>query len=360
MAHEFESGFFTGVGAWHGLGVVLREAPTVEEGLRVAGLDWGILEAPLFGEVAGAMDGGPAGRVPVTSHKLLLRDSDRAELGVVGREYKVWTNRDAFAWFCPLVVDGTVKLEAAGSLKGGKRVWILGRYADPIEPVKGDAIVPYLLLATSHDGTMSVRLLNTPVRVVCANTMSAAGAVEDGDAMDRFAEKGGAAFSHTTNVAQRVTAAREWVTTARRGLEATRELYARMAGKGIDLTTLRAFARGVFDADYHAAQALLARLRTRIFRESGDLQSRLSAKAAEIEKLLATPSKVEAAVEDLFESGAGHELAGSTVYGAFNAATSYIDHGRSRSPEAGMDASWFGPGVGLRSKALREAVKLLG
>src|SRR5687767_3592075 len=47
MAHEFESGFFTELPAWHKRGRVIQDAPTVEDGIRLAGLDWDVEERPL-------------------------------------------------------------------------------------------------------------------------------------------------------------------------------------------------------------------------------------------------------------------------------------------------------------------------
>ena len=46
--HEFESGFFVHQPAWHGLGTVLDDAPNIETAIIKAGLDWKVLERPLF------------------------------------------------------------------------------------------------------------------------------------------------------------------------------------------------------------------------------------------------------------------------------------------------------------------------
>lgn len=50
MAHEFESGFVVKQQAWHGLAKVLDGAPSVDDAIREAGLDWDLLEVPLKGE----------------------------------------------------------------------------------------------------------------------------------------------------------------------------------------------------------------------------------------------------------------------------------------------------------------------
>lgn len=51
MAHEFESGFFTNKPAWHNLGVVLKEPPTVEEALVASGTNWKVIEKPVYADM---------------------------------------------------------------------------------------------------------------------------------------------------------------------------------------------------------------------------------------------------------------------------------------------------------------------
>ena len=61
--------------------------------------------------------------------------------------------------------------ETAGSLNGGRRVWVLARLPQHIE-VGGDPVRPYVLLMNSHDGSTAVIAASTPVRVVCMNTLN--------------------------------------------------------------------------------------------------------------------------------------------------------------------------------------------
>src|SRR5678815_2693601 len=164
MAHEVESGMFVGQPAWHGLGTVLPNAPSIEDAIVCAGLDWTVKLAPL----AIVADGRPV------DHCATVRESDDSILGVVGPGYVPLQNREAFAWFQPMVESGAVTLEAAGSLREGRRIWILGRCADSsADIVPGDEVRQYLLLAHGHDGSLAIRVGFTSVRVVCANTLRA-------------------------------------------------------------------------------------------------------------------------------------------------------------------------------------------
>jgi phage/plasmid-like protein (TIGR03299 family) len=77
-------------------------------------------------------------------------------------------------------------MEVAGALKGGKRIWALGRIDDSVKLHGRDEVLPYVLMATSYDASMATQAMLTTVRVVCNNTMTAAGAYRDGESADRY------------------------------------------------------------------------------------------------------------------------------------------------------------------------------
>lgn len=101
-----------------------------------------------------------------------MRDSDRKVLGVVTDRYKVIQNQEAFAFTDALLGEG-VRYETAGSLQGGKRVWLLAHM--PHEYIiSGERISPYLVFTNTHDGSGAIKAALTPIRVVCQNTLNLA------------------------------------------------------------------------------------------------------------------------------------------------------------------------------------------
>jgi len=162
MSAEFESGFFVRQPAWHGLGTVVQEAPTSEDALHLAGLDWDVVPHPVKDAETGLI-------IPNTFSN--TRSSDNKSLGIVTDRYKIVQNVDAFR-FTDEILGGDVRYETAGSLKGGKTIWLLARL--PETEILGDKFEQYLCFANSHDGTGRVRVCCTPTRVVCANTLAAA------------------------------------------------------------------------------------------------------------------------------------------------------------------------------------------
>jgi phage/plasmid-like protein (TIGR03299 family) len=97
-------------------------------------------------------------------------------LGVVGERYVPLQNEDLFD-FADNLLDNGGRWETAGSIKGGRVVF--GALALERETVidpngVGDKVNTYLLVNTSHDGSVAIQASITPVRVVCANTLNLA------------------------------------------------------------------------------------------------------------------------------------------------------------------------------------------
>jgi phage/plasmid-like protein (TIGR03299 family) len=173
MAHEIESMFSVKQTPWHGLGKIVQDAGSSAEAIELAGLNWGVEKRPLFYPIPDSSESFDYARV---SEKFAnVRSSDNSVLGVVGKTYKPLQNSDAFKFFDDALKAKDLVFETAGSLKGGRYVWILASISSgPIEVVKGDAVKPYFLLTNGHDGMRALSVGFTPIRVVCANTLAAA------------------------------------------------------------------------------------------------------------------------------------------------------------------------------------------
>lgn len=162
MAANVESMFYVRETPWHGLGTRVQEAPSSSEALIKAGLDWNVVQEPIYTETEELIEG----------YKANVRDSDRKVLGVVTDRYKVIQNQEAFAFTDELLGEG-VRYETAGSLQGGKKVWLLAHM--PHEYIiSGERISPYLLFSNTHDGSGAIKVALTPIRVVCQNTLNLA------------------------------------------------------------------------------------------------------------------------------------------------------------------------------------------
>ena len=161
MSANVETMMYVREKPWHGLGTMVTEAPTSADALRFAGLDWHVTQQPVFNSRGGVIDG----------YKANVRDSDGSVLGIVGERYKVVQNADAFK-FTDGLIGGDVRYDTAGSLREGKQIWLLAKL--PEKKVAGDTVETYLCFTNAHDGSGSVKVCMTPIRVVCNNTLNMA------------------------------------------------------------------------------------------------------------------------------------------------------------------------------------------
>ncbi len=162
MAANVETMFYVREKPWHGLGTRVMTAPTSEEALELAGLNWKVVQEPVYTGENELIEG----------YKANVRDSDRKVLGVVTNRYRVIQNSDAFSFTDALLGEG-VRYETAGSLMGGRKVWLLARL--PHEYIiTGERISPYIMFCNTYDGSGAVKAAVTPVRVVCNNTLNLA------------------------------------------------------------------------------------------------------------------------------------------------------------------------------------------
>lgn len=163
MSANVENMFYAGRQVpWHGMGTQVEEAPTSEDAIRYAGLDWEVLQKRLYTEDGVRIDGNFAN----------VRSSDNKPLGIVGSRYQIVQNIDAFKFTDSLLGEG-VKYETAGSLNEGRTIWLLAKMPDKYT-ILGDKVDPYVVFTNTHDGSGAVKVAMTPVRVVCQNTLNCA------------------------------------------------------------------------------------------------------------------------------------------------------------------------------------------
>jgi len=316
MAHEVEKMMFVGEKPWHGLGESFRFAPTLEEAIVAAGLDWKVSTEPLF-----------SGAGEEVEALLTRRSSDNSILGVVGHTYVPLQNSEAFKFFEPFVLQGEASIETAGSLRMGKRVFVLAKInRDPIVVKGGDVVEKYILLSNSHDGTLAVRVGFTPVRVVCNNTLTLA---HNSQASKLIRVK------HTKNVSENVNSVREIMNLADSEFEATAEQYKLLANKNINQKDLEKYIKIVFNS------------KARLIEAEGNMDN-------------INNKRILEQVIPLFEKGRGNDLVDiqGTYWAAYNAVNEYLQYNRGKDNGSRMDSLWFGEAAQLNKKALDTAVTM--
>lgn len=298
---QFETGFGGGNKAfWHGLGTIIPDDVVTKEAAQgLAGLNWTVERAEILARTivtdpATGLDWEQPVEVP--THRALIRSTDQAPLGVVGKGYVPIQNADLFELGDAIVGTGEAKWHTAGSLRGGKTVWALARldYQLLVGLDPDEVLNPFMLIANSHDGSGAFKVTTTTERVCCRNTL-------------QWALRGAKltwTMRHTKNVTLRADEAREAIGLAKAYFEEVDRVANRMIQEKIDrAAALRFFRR-------------LVPYAPPTDNERGDKQRKANVDA------------IRAAIASLYDGSPNLQNVRGTAWGVLNAVTEYEDHYR--------------------------------
>ena len=166
--------------AWHGLGQIIEDYPTSAEAIKYAGLNYEVEKSPLFTKGSGIVQVSDDiviqdNEIEVPNYFANIRTDNNTVLGVVGKDYHIVQNKDAFSFFDAIVGNESgILYETAGALGDGERIFITAKLPDYIRIGNSDDVIEkYIFLTTSHDGSGSITAAFTPIRIVCQNTLNA-------------------------------------------------------------------------------------------------------------------------------------------------------------------------------------------
>lgn len=321
MAHEFESGMFVKEEAWHRQGVVVENAPTTDEAIEIAGMNWNVNLIPSFIKIGD--------KEVATGEYAIVRDKDNSVFGNVGERYVPYQNKQAFDWCKPLVETEFFKMESAGSLKGGHICWSLLK-ADEAEVVANDKLKNYLLITWSHDGTKSVQVTPTTIRVVCNNTLQMALNSSKSSEISKV--------RHTTNIVPKLEQVRKIHEATATAFKAQQDAFKRLLDKKIE-----------------TPEEFVDRVLQEAFGASNNLNNMKEGRGKTI--LLNTrEALLNGAVNG---SGIKEQGIGNTLYGAFNGVSEVIEHsiGGNRVKDRGYNVL-FGNGKQYINKAFDIAYQM--
>lgn len=314
MSHELDfsnsQANFAHVGekAWHGLGQQLEAGQPLEVWAKAAGLSHTVERSTVQYSAGGIM-------LPHTSRDVLYRSDTHAPLGVVGKDYKVVQPADVLDFFAKLAENNNFELETAGSLSGGKRIWAMAKVNDGATVVGQDVVKPYVLLATSYDGTLATTARFTSVRVVCSNTLGFA-AAESGDTIRINHSKEFSAKDTALDLGIAFNAFDKFMIDSRR-----------LAAKEVNSTFAVEFLKLLLPASVRTTT--VNGIKTK---EAVPVQN----------------TKAFQSIMALFNGQAlGSDLpeASGSAWALLNAVTEHVDHGLNQ------NAAWFGYGNAMKNKA---------
>lgn len=316
--HEFESGFCVKQASWHKLENLLHKAPeTSREAIVEAGLDWAVEKREVYWKTP---DTGEFYRIP--NNVSLIRTSDQKPLSIVSDHYNVLQNSEAFEFFDPIVKSGKATYETAGSLCGGRVIWVLANINRTVEIVKGDATRRYLVLTNSHGFNRSIQILTSNIRVVCMNTLNLA-----------LASGGSFGIRHQSGMKQEMEKVKSLLGFAEKQFEQTEEVYRAMANYPMNNIKTSEYIMSIIPpANEEATDRVKATLQ------------------AEQEKIW-----------ELMETGMGTDIRGvkGTLWNSYNALVEFVDFHASPRTRDRSNYLLFGTGRDIKKRAYDKAVEMV-
>lgn len=310
----------------------IKGRANAHEVLKLAGIDWKVKKVPLM-----LADNS---QIILPDNVATVREDDNTILGVVGSKYTVLQNEDALKVFEAVAEKGDAIFETAGSLFGGKKVYISALIDGLIRVGKGDDVSKkYLLWANAHDGTAAGSLRLTTVRVVCNNTYTAA-----------LRENGRhVSIRHTGNAEKMMEEATALLGIANKRFLDMEAAYNEMLKIQVSKEELREYLTKCFK---------------KVAPVSTDKQEKTQEEDAKEKVARAIPK-----IEDLFETGNHFPEDAGSLYRAFQSLTEWTNHHRTSKEQARslntkqdneLNSILFGQSADLNQIAFKEAVKMIG
>ena len=160
----------------------VEDCKTSLDVMRKSGLDWEVSKCELFARMPGREN--DIGRSQGFLHGgdffdscpnafATYRTDYNIPLGIVKERYTIVQNTEAFNFFDNAIGKDKAIWQTAGFFGNGERIFVSAKLPNNIL-VNGDPVENYLIFTTSHDGSSGVKILFTPIRIVCQNTLNAA------------------------------------------------------------------------------------------------------------------------------------------------------------------------------------------
>jgi len=309
---------YAGATPWHQHGQIITDPYDIALALAEAHIDFEVETVPMYHNID---TGGSEVEPSVVPNKVVIRRKDNlVPLGTASSRYRCFQTKDAVRFLEGLLGKGKFKLEVAGALGEGERIWLLVKAEGESISIIGDDIVDkYFLVALGHDGQFNVVAMFTGIRVVCNNTLGAA--------LREAAES--IRIRHTGNVNQKADIAAALLRTSGIYFNEVTESYRFLASKHIKKESLLRYLMDVCE------QAV----------PYSDVSSKVK-------------NRIEL-YQAAHDTGLGSDLKGvrGTLWGAYNCVTEVVDHRLAAANKEPVKYMGFGTGRDIKRRALALALE---
>lgn len=335
--------------------VDVSDCKTSAEVMEKADMNWNVDKCELVAEMPFSLNRDNSVKIGEFAHEGHIyrrcpnaygtfRTDNNMPLGVVKQKYEVVQNRDAFAFFDNAIKKGEAVWDKAGSFGNGEKIIVTAKLPGNIDASDGSLIDKYLVFANSHDGSCSVNIMFTPIRVVCTNLLNSA--LNNADSYIRI--------RHTSSAGRRLDFAEGIISAAIEQAKSAEEIYkalgkCQMTEKAvIEFLSQTVLNEGEINA-------------VREFDPINGFKKLLNRDyyCMECTGISMRKANTFAKMYDYYLNGIGQNEILGTAWGAYNAVTGYYSNVVEMEPQKRMDSLTWGTANKAMNVALYRAYDLL-
>ena len=261
-------------------------------------------------------------------------------LGIVKSKYTVVQNTEAFKFFDSAIGKGKAEWQYAGYFGNGSKIFVTAKLPETMR-VGNDPVDSYLVFSNSHDGSSSINIMLTPVRVFCTNCLN--GAANQTNAYINI--------RHTKSVTDNLNLGTEVFKAALELSSSTEELYNYINNiKLTDDEVKKFIAKTILtDVEYKTLEA---------YDKDNGVRKLLDRNGLTLDATNISTRKTNQIISsyEYYHQGFGQEEIIGTAWGAYNAITGYYSNVGSAEGEARMNSLLYGTASRVCNKALQIAV----
>lgn len=220
------------------VGEKIQDAQNLEQAIKIAGLDFNVVKEKLYVQKPLRV---------VSDSFATIREDTKEVLGIVGKNYNILQNKEAFDFLDDLIVGGA-KFETAGTFKKNTASSFITCSTETIK-ILDDDIAPYILFTNSFDGTGSIRVMLTPVRLFCSNCIARANKA----AINKIC------IRHSNNMKAKLEVSREILLQNTKYLEALKQEAEKLAVTPFSTEAFESLARELFPIKEDASECIVIR-----------------------------------------------------------------------------------------------------
>lgn len=257
-------------------------------------------------------------------------------LGLVKEKYKVIQNIDAFNFFDDAIGKDMARWDRAGILNNGRKIYLSAKL--PIgTKVGNDEIDNYLVFSNSHDGTSSINIMFTPIRVICTNMLN--GALKSADAYIRI--------RHTENAKQKLQKGAEILKIACKYANNMQEFY----------NSLTKIYMTDYEVMEYLAKLQLTPKEDELLKDYDDRNGykKLILKDYRTMEVTGVSQRKVNTIANMFDyycDGIGQKNIAGTAWGAYNAVTGFYSNVANLEGEKRVESLLYGGAQSNMNKAL--------